>query len=45
MRRRAFERWNEMLKAYEKPPIDAALEEELAAYVARRKEEIGAGEP
>ncbi len=40
MRRRAFERWNQMLHDYEKPAIDPAKEEELAAYVAKRKEEI-----
>ncbi|MEX0317092.1 MAG: trimethylamine methyltransferase family protein [Ruegeria sp.] len=40
MRRRAYERWNGMLEQYEAPPIDPAKKEELAAYVARRKEEI-----
>lgn len=40
MRCRAYERWNEMLNQYEAPPMDAAVKEELAAYVARRKEEI-----
>ncbi|WP_171175109.1 trimethylamine methyltransferase family protein [Ruegeria sp. HKCCD8929] len=40
MRRRAYERWNGMLERYEAPPIDPAKKEELAAYVARRKEEI-----
>ncbi|MGY8794513.1 MAG: hypothetical protein ACKVJN_05200, partial [Woeseiales bacterium] len=25
---------------YEKPPIDAAIENELQSYVAKRKEEI-----
>ena len=40
MRRRAFERWNDMLNRYEKPPIDPAKEEELKAYVAKRKEEL-----
>ncbi|MBE1283329.1 MAG: trimethylamine methyltransferase [Rhodobacteraceae bacterium] len=40
MRHRAFERWNQMLDNYEKPPIDPAKEEELAAYVAKRKEEL-----
>jgi len=28
------------LAEYEKPPIEEAVEEELAAYVAKRKEEI-----
>ena len=40
MRRLAFERWNEMLDAYEKPPIDASTEEALLDYVARRKSEL-----
>ena len=30
MRRRAFERWNQMLAQYEAPPIDVAKKEELA---------------
>lgn len=33
--------WKDILARYEKPPIDPAVEEELAAYVARRKEAIG----
>lgn len=40
MRRRAYERWNEMLNQYETPPMDEAKREELSAYVARRKEEL-----
>jgi trimethylamine--corrinoid protein Co-methyltransferase len=32
--------WKRLLSEYEKPPIDPAIEEELEAYVARRKEEI-----
>jgi len=40
MRMRAYDRWNDMLKQYEAPPIDAGIREELDAYVARRKEEI-----
>ena len=40
MRRRAYERWNEMLNHYEAPAMDEAKKEELAAYVAKRKEEI-----
>jgi len=32
--------WKRLLADYQKPPIDPAVEEELAAYVARRKEEI-----
>ena len=33
--------WKEMLHAYEPPPIDAAVQEELAAFVARRHAEGG----
>jgi len=37
---RANEIWKQLLHEYEKPPIDAAIEEELQAYMARRKQEI-----
>jgi trimethylamine--corrinoid protein Co-methyltransferase len=40
MRKRAFERWNEMLKQYESPALDAAKKEALTDYVARRKSEL-----
>ncbi|WP_170468803.1 trimethylamine methyltransferase family protein [Ruegeria arenilitoris] len=40
MRRRAYERWNAMLNEYQPPTMDEAKKEKLAAYVARRKEEI-----
>jgi trimethylamine--corrinoid protein Co-methyltransferase len=40
MRKRAFERWNEMLKQYEPPALDAAKKEALTDYVARRKSEL-----
>ncbi len=40
MRRRAFERWNQMLSEYQPPAMDEAKKDELAAYVAKRKEEI-----
>ena len=40
MRRRAFERWTQMLTDYEKPAIDADREEALADFVARRKSEL-----
>ncbi len=40
MRRRAYERWNQMLKEYQPPAMDQAKKDELAAYVAKRKEEI-----
>jgi len=35
--------WKELLRTYEAPPLDASISEELEAYVARRKEQIGAG--
>jgi len=38
--RRAYERWNQLLKEYEAPPMDAAKDEELQEYVAKRKAEI-----
>jgi len=37
---RANEIWKQLLKDYEKPPIDPAIEEQLQAYMARRKQEI-----
>ncbi len=40
MRRRAYERWNQMLSEYQPPAMDEAKKDELAAYVAKRKEEI-----
>ena len=40
MNQRAFERWTGLLKDYEIPPIDEGVDEELKAYVARRKEEL-----
>ncbi|UWQ90583.1 trimethylamine methyltransferase family protein [Rhodobacteraceae bacterium M382] len=40
MRTRAYDRWNQMLNEYEKPALNPAKEEELAAYVAKRKEEL-----
>ena len=41
--RRANAIWKELLRTYEEPPMDPAVREELAAYVARRKREIAAG--
>jgi trimethylamine--corrinoid protein Co-methyltransferase len=35
--------WKELLRTYEQPPLDPAVDEALDAYVARRKEEIKAG--
>ncbi len=42
---RATEIWQQALREYEEPALDPAIREELDAYIARRKEEIGAGEP
>ncbi len=41
--RRANGIWKELLRSYEPPPMDPAVRDELAAYVARRKGEIAAG--
>ncbi|MEM6906477.1 MAG: trimethylamine methyltransferase family protein, partial [Pseudomonadota bacterium] len=35
--RRAYERWTGMLEAYEAPPLDAATDEALQDFVARKK--------
>jgi trimethylamine--corrinoid protein Co-methyltransferase len=40
MAQRAYERWNQLLKDYEAPPLDEAKDEELQAYITKRKEEI-----
>ena len=37
--------WKRALVEYEQPALDAAVHEELDAYVATRREQIGAGEP
>ena len=42
---RATKIWQQALEEYERPAIDDAVLEELTAYVARRKEQIGSGEP
>ena len=42
---RATEIWQQALREYEQPTMDPAIREELDAYIARRKEEIGSGEP
>ncbi len=39
---RANRVWKQMLREYERPPLDPAVEEELQAYMARRKKEIAA---
>ena len=38
--RRAYERWNKVLKDYQAPPLDPAKDEALLDYIARRKAEI-----
>ncbi|MDH3667513.1 MAG: trimethylamine methyltransferase family protein [Paracoccaceae bacterium] len=37
---RANARWKQMLEDYEPPPLDAALDEGLQAFIARRKEAL-----
>jgi len=36
--RRANRIWKQLLKDYRQPPLDPAIDEELCAYVARRKQ-------
>jgi len=38
--RRACDRWNQLLKDYETPPIDPGTREALEDFVARRKSEL-----
>ena len=40
MRKRAYDKWNDMLANYEEPPQDPATKEALTAFVAKRKEEL-----
>ena len=42
---RATDLWQQALAEYEEPPMDPAIREELEAYVAKRREEIGHDEP
>jgi trimethylamine--corrinoid protein Co-methyltransferase len=42
---RATKIWQQILEEFEAPPIDPAIREELEAYVAKRKEELGSNEP
>lgn len=42
---RATLTWKKALAEYEQPAMDPAIREALEAYVAKRKEEIGDGEP
>jgi trimethylamine--corrinoid protein Co-methyltransferase len=42
---RATDIWQQALKEYEEPVMDPAIREELAAYVERRRADIGSDEP
>jgi len=42
---RATAVWKRALEEYEQPPLEPAILEALDAFVARRRAEIGAGEP
>jgi trimethylamine--corrinoid protein Co-methyltransferase len=42
---RATEIWKQALKEYEEPAMDPAIREALDDFVARRRAEIGSGEP
>jgi trimethylamine--corrinoid protein Co-methyltransferase len=37
---RANEKYKQLLKVYEKPPLDPAVEEALLDFITRRKHEI-----
>jgi trimethylamine--corrinoid protein Co-methyltransferase len=42
---RATEIWKRALREYQQPPMDAAVREELDAYVTQRRAEIGGNDP
>jgi len=42
---RATEIWQKALREYEAPETDPAVAEQMASYVAKRKELIGSAEP
>ena len=42
---RAMAVWPQILNAYTPPPMDAGRIEEMQAYIARRKEQIGSDAP
>ena len=42
---RATKLWQQALQDYKEPTMDSAITEELTAYVAKRREEIGRNEP
>ena len=37
---RAHARWQQVIAEYEAPPLDAAIDEELLGFMARRKESM-----
>ena len=38
--RRAYERWNQLLKDYQAPHMDEAKDEELKEFIGKRKSEL-----
>ena len=42
---RATETWQKVLADYQAPALDESIKEEMAAYVAKRKEQLGNSEP
>ena len=42
---RATELWQAALRDYQPPPMDAAIRDQLDAYIAKRREQIGNDEP
>lgn len=42
---RATDIWQQALREYKQPEMDPANRDALDAYIAKRKEEIGSGEP
>ena len=42
---RSTEIWQQALRDYQQPAMDPAVREKLDAYIVRRRQEIGAGEP
>jgi len=42
---RATKIWQKILEEFEPPPIDPAINEEMLAYIAKRKEALGKNEP
>lgn len=42
---RATQIWQRALREYEQPPMEPSIREALDAYIAKRREDIGSGEP